>query len=321
MNIDTIKKYKLEKGKNMGQKVLDAFDCDINWQALMMNRKFLVAIIKTIFKEAGVPKDVRFSGAFVYGSIEKKGRTDLTDLQDEETVDLVSSKLKGKHPRRGGKQHIYNSFKEFIEHRKPMKHKRNIYFFGDASSAGEYVSVHWTCFVIDLVNKKPVLLWFDPLENNKINFKDKFHLKKAWITDFLVNNDYVSDARFIISEKSPQQIVCAHPAQDVFCQTWVLMFMAVYIDKNPVVFSRFTEIDWSVWQNEPLKLWLNCLRKRMPKTWENTLFDDKYKGFFTICRKQVKGSKYDVKLKSLKPLPINEKESCIENIINYFYEK
>lgn len=303
-------------------RVVDCFDSDIRWVMLMNNKQFITTIMTLVKKEAGPRgKDVRFAGAAIVGG----PNDDLNELIDDSTLDIVSPKLKTRMAKKRSNQHTFSSLHDFFKARSPQEKKCNVYFFGDAYSTGgssEFVAIHWNCCIVDARNNRHFTVWYDPSEalehvEEAYNFEK---IKKNNILRVLAHSKYP-----IITFKTPQraQQACAeHPGQDVFCQTWVLLFASVYINDACAGFAR---IDFAHWQTQPLKMWAKCLATRMPKSWQPTLNDPMYGGFFGNCRRIFNSEDGPItrletlpEMRSMESVGSSELVPCVYSVITHY---
>jgi hypothetical protein len=315
-------RYKLKNKEEL----LEVFDCDVNWQKIIINRQFLVVFMTAVFKESGV-KDARFCGSCVFGFPED----DLSSLADPYTVDLVSSNLQTKKPRKKGMQFVFKTFREYLDNRKPVKGKCNIYFVGDGHGKGEYLGVHWNCFIVDLRTSRNVIAWYDPSsEESTFGRGESYNFmpeKKRVILELLRELVGTGEIKNFLTRSRAQQICDPHPAQDVFCQTWVIVFVDVYIN-GPETWSKFKQINFTKWQNQPLKRWARCTIHRLPKSWLQELQQPIYSGFFTKCRRNMTDEyeehkidyddRYSADVEKIPEIPMSKNKTCINNVVDYY---
>jgi len=301
----------------------ELFDCDMAWVILMNNREMIKDLQTTIIKESNA-KNVEFRGACICGSLSSVDpETNLSNLIDAETIDLVSVELKENLTSR--KQKVFNYFDQFLKKYPPRKNKLNIYFVGDAYGKEEYVSIHWNCFLLEdrkNVVKSPKLLIYDPSMSKEYETQVyNFNKEKR---DIIVDNFDIKNKNKLevlnIYTKYPSQNVCQdHCAMDVFCQSWIHMFVSAYVND---AFDGFALIDFTAYHSQPLKMWLKCITTRLPKDWTKTLEDKKYEYFLTKCRIPI-----DDKTGGVASLPpIIDKRSkkvivpCIYSVITHYLD-
>jgi hypothetical protein len=297
-----------------------AFDCDIDWVTLMNDRAFMASLMRTMLKEAGSDgNNMRFGGACIIG----RKRDDLTLLKSPLTLDLVSSTMKLYKPRKRTHQSVYNTYSQFLDANPPRIEKANIYFAGDAHGSGEHISIHWICYIIDL--RPPTrLIWYDPSvesgeQGDAYNFspKKKRRILKTVGKKLPINIFKTMDLQEWKTRDRAQQWCATSPSQDVFCQTWVLMFASVFING---AWEGYKRINFVKWQNQPLKMWARCITSRMPKTWHPMLQNQSYVTFFTKCRRYIPGT--GPTLETLPPIVAKPHAApivpCILSIITHY---
>lgn len=308
------KQYKLD---NL-PKILNQFDCDVNWVVLMNNRLFVNELGKTMIAETKNPSDFNIGGIFIYGLLQD----DMTSLKDEQTVDLVTTRnTKNYISKDKNKQSIYYNLQDYMKNNRPDNSKCNIYFVGDVSGSGEFLSIHWNCFIIDFRQGKK-FIWYDPSDEL---FEGGFSYNFNPIKKMHIANTLKMPILDLKTMFRAQQFCASHPAQDVFCQTWVFMFASAYINN---LFDWFAKINYIKWQNHPLKMWIRCITSRLPKgknSWFNELKKN-YKQFFLYCRRNVpiainRNNVIVEKLpKIIKMPPGKKKVPCIYSVIKHYIE-
>lgn len=245
-------------------------DVDIG-KKIMVNKEFRHILANCIITDNKKQKSVAYGGSCIIGSVtdmETNHTSKLKSLHDSDTVDLVSAigSSKTKKSRKSQtKQKIYSSMEDFFDVNKPSKKNITFYYIADAHGNGSDVLIHWNCIVID--SKIKSILLYDP-SNSGYNFNitkldSTFKALKVYCPDF--------DTK-IIKFDIPQQIICnsSYPGVDVFCQSWVMLFSAVYISGY---MDDFAKIDFEKYQTMPLKLWLICMFERYNKKLQLELFE------------------------------------------------
>lgn len=273
-----------QKTDKYGEKIGYQFDCDVNWVTLMNNRLFLREVADTIIGETKSP--VRLGGACIIGD----RSDDLRLLIDEQTLDLVTPNLRQQINTNSDEQSLYTTLNNYITRHSPQRGMCNLYFVGDAHGQGEHIDIHWNCCVVDMRPGCEALVWYDPSSSlsggGSYNFSNIKQYKLIQALRKHIPKSYVSIE--LQPAERAQQFCGKHPAQDIFCQTWVIMFASAYINN---VFDLYATIDFIMWQNEPLKMWARCIVSRMRKgrnSWQNEV-NRNYKPFITYCRRYIPG--------------------------------
>lgn len=234
-------------------------NADINWVCLMNNKIVVRELMTHICKKSSYV----FIGNVIIGK-------NLYTLVDRETIDLVCPNLESKITIKKYQQ-IYKNLHDYIAKNPPHKTKMSVYFFGQASGYGQYLDVHWNACIyyphLDRID------WFDPAvpytETTLIN-----HSIPNMISKIFGKQIYWTNCIF-----PPQQIIdTRNPNCDIFCQTWVMMYID-YRCKNKL--EQFKNGNYKDNPIKKLKEWIKqlCLSHKEYKYYVNI---DKYKCFFNI---------------------------------------
>jgi hypothetical protein len=237
------------------------FDSDIEWVKLMNNKIVQRDLLEHVLKPVA-DKHV-FRGSFLYA-----GSADILNrLVDTQTIDIVSGGLK---PKRGknGNQSVYNTVKEFFDTNPLVEGKINYYLIGDAHGTGKYIGVHWICIVAD-TNKQRVE-WYDPsmeVGDNLSTYKYNFNYGKLidimnefWYKGFGLPLENYWLAPVCGAHRAQQICEEGHPGTDVFCQSWVMMFIAAHSCGKV---TEFLGLGFNWYQTMILKSWLLMVLKSM----------------------------------------------------------
>ena len=147
--------------------------------------------------------------------------------------------------------------KDFFQANPPEEKGITFYYIADSTGNGKDIEIHWNCLIVNAIMNKIEL--YDPSASG-YNFE---HEKLKYTIDAVINvSPYFSSFDIItLNFSTPQQTVCnsEYPGVDIFCQSWVMFFSAIYIADK---IEEFATIDFSKWQTIPLKMWMICMLTR-----------------------------------------------------------
>jgi len=296
----------------------DIFFSDDRWIRLMSNRIYYRQFMEHILKSAKFELPLCYQGNFFYVDPE----LDFSPLIDEETHDIIGGKrgLKAKPP-----QTLYRTLEEYFAAHPTPKNCCSIYFVGDvhetgADDPGDF-GVHWNCVLfINFDDTRKDVYWFDPASGEAMRGGYNFaSWKKHAITNTLLRGVPIqqSSAGDILPLYPPQHICNpSYACVDSFCQTWVMMFAAAFVE-NKV--GQFTRLPFKKYSSYILKTWLLCMMKQMPE-WATELKTKELKSF-TFCRMPpVKEmiTLEDVSVVKVEPLEVQKGETCLDAIFRMF---
>lgn len=233
------------------------FDSDVEWVCLMNNKIVINDFMKNILYNT----IYSFGGALIIGN-------NLNTLLDSETNDLCDSKLKRKQSqRKKSLQQVYTTLKQYFHFNKIIDN--TIFLFGIVPDQDDekYLDIHWNACIV----KTNEVIWFDPAtskQNKELEIDINIYesLKTFFTTERKIRNVYCT--------YSPQQLEISN--NDIFCQTWVMMFVDFYIHNK---FNTFEHYNFITNGNIPLRKW--CYEKCMKmEEYKNYPYMDRYKWFF-----------------------------------------
>ena len=292
----------------------------------MANRNYFKDFMDVILTNKSAEDRICYRGNFFY-SIDE----DITPLIDEETHDIVSLAANRFTPVKG--QTIYPTVTEFFldaRHR-PEENCINIYFVGDVhgTSEGGDFNVHWNCFICTLSSElgRSWVVWYDPAiskENIVSGTYDFSQTKKQSI----LNSLFRFTGRIPVDTIAPvirAQRVCnaAFACVDSFCQTWVMMFAAAFVEGKEMAFLR---LDFATYANLILKTWLYCLvRNESMKEWMKELQSKELK-MFEYCRlpplvfksSTKEGAIQELRILKVETLKVEKGQTCMDAVLERF---
>lgn len=301
----------------------DVFTSDDRWIKLMANSRYFTDFMDVILANNKREWRVCYRGNFFYSTKE-----DITPLIDEETHDIVTSFASKFKPVKG--QQIFASPAEYFLEHPLVKDCANIYFVGDvhgASTNGEF-DVHWNCFIceVDEMGKGKRVIWYDPALSEE-NVDDRYNFtksKKTHILNTLYRLVGKTELRDAIPDIQAQRVCNPNsPCVDSFCQTWVMMFVAAYVEGK--VHSFLFDLDFDEYGNLILKSWLYCLVKNEGMSeWMKELKTKELKGF-EYCRLppilqkgMSRTEKRAPRLVKVETLKRDKGQTCLDVILNEF---
>lgn len=306
----------------------DIFYADDRWIKLMANRNYFRDFMNVIIPNS-IYKAVCYQGNFFYATKEN-----VTPLIDEETHDIVS--LQASRFTAVPGQSIYPSVTEFFldKRHRPVENCVNIYFVGDVhggAMSGGVFNVHWNCFICVLSSKpgESHVVWYDPAlskENVKAGEYDFSPAKKDSILDSLFRFTGKLPVTSIAPEIRAQR-VCSSDfiCVDSFCQTWVMMFAAAFIEGKS---KEFLNLAFDKYANLILKTWLYCLVKNEGMVdWMRELKTKELK-VFEYCRlppiafksSSRQGAVKELRILKVETLTKAKGQTCMGAVINRFKE-
>lgn len=302
----------------------EIFAADDRWLRLMSNRNYFRDFMNVVLKRSKLKQPVCYQGNFFY-SVEEN----ITPLIDEETHDIVSLIADRFTPVKG--QRIYsNPTSYFLEHR-PIPGCHNIYFVGDVhgNSEGGDFEVHWNCFIV--YYRGPAdgdIIWYDPAYSRETLRSGTYNFDLAKESS-IVNSihRFTGVLRGIrVTPEIQAQRVCNPEFEcvDSFCQTWVMMFAASYVEERAYDFLR---LPFDKYGNLILKTWLYCLMTKEEGLTE-WLTELKTKGLkaFGYCRLPpitFEGLSEEqllraVRISKVETLPKDPDHTCMDAVIDRF---
>ena len=222
---------------------------------IMLNKEFRRLLTECSIKDSG-RNDVVYGGSCIIGNIFKtspKYKVNLEGLKDAYTVDLIAIDVETKCARGKDKQCTYSSVEEYAAKNSPPPGKLSIYYISSATGSGKNLDVHWNTVIVDPKTQRVVV--YDP-SGDGYNFDSD---KRMMFCKSIAKN-YSYDMVSVEFDESQQQVcnsACA--GVDIFCQSWVVFFAAVYITDQ---LKGLAKIDFSKYQALPLKMWVSCMVKR-----------------------------------------------------------
>lgn len=173
------------------------FDIDVEFTKLMNSKEQYNPIMDFILRKH--LDKFKYGGAFVFG-YENSNLIDLID-KNGPSHDIVWEGFRQNVKGNKLKQGLYKTIEDYFNVNKPDNKKETIYFVGDANGNGEYVDVHWNCFIVC----KGRILWYDPTYSKEIEEEDSEYGTKALLTNL---DDYNSeeDEDYVYSEESEDEL-------------------------------------------------------------------------------------------------------------------
>ena len=222
---------------------------------IMLNKEFRRLLTECSIKDSG-RNDVAYGGSCVIGNLFKaspKYKVDLSALQDPYTVDLVSIELDTRCARGKDKQCTYSSIEEYAAKNLPAPGKITIYYISDATGNGKSLDVHWNTVIVD--PKAEYVMVYDPSGDGY-----NFNSDKRMLFCKSIAKNYNYPIVTIQFDECQQQVCNSKCAGvDIFCQSWVVFFAAIYITDQ---LKGLAKIDFGKYQALPLKMWISCMVKR-----------------------------------------------------------
>lgn len=323
------------------------FDIDVRFTRLMNSKEQYTAIMDIILKKK---TKYKYGGSFILGD----DTTDLTCLVDTggPSHDIVWNGFVENVVSKKTIQSLYKTVDDYFIVNKPDYNKETIYFIGDVNGEGEYLDVHWNCFILC----KGRLLWYDPKHEKEVIYgvNDLFNLdgyNSDEDEDYVYTSDtedeleYNSDTDCSISESSNdavilktfdinkqlqivnyfgKELVLIEPDEcsqrifhkgslstDIFCQSWVLLFVFAYVEKD--MDNYLTKLDFKKYQSLILKQWLLYLFEQMGYE------EIDYKEALMNVRLNIGDSK--VVLRKIKSIPKSKLDVSILEFLFQSYSK
>lgn len=291
----------------------ETFTSDIQWVSFMNNKLFVYDLMNEIIKDSG-RKDVVFGGSAILSD------DSLQTLKEEETIDLVSSKMKSsKNKKKGNYQDVYTSYALYLEDHPSEEKGVTIYFVGDASGEDQYISIHWNCYIVDRVRDE--IVWFDPAdEDNKPKNPDDYDFaisKKNTILTAVTSLYPLPIFNYRTANQPQQYCHPVSPAMDTFCQTWVIFFASAYLNDY---LDSFYILPFNRISNEPLKLWIKCVISSM-KDYAYHFKGKEYAKFLSHIRLYTpEGTLLMKKLPNVAKVKVKNREPCIKYVLDHYLD-
>ena len=235
---------------------------DTNWLKLMCNKEVINDIVNYI-----KPPKAKFGGCFMYGD-------KLQELVDEYTNDIVGIDFLGGIKRSMKKQSIYKNLREYFDCNPPCTKNETIYLIGDAFGSGIYVDIHWNCLIV----KDDVIEWYDPAECNKKEVGYFDYTKKLDIISELNRFRYLKCVNIYGKYRAQYVLDSDYEDVDIFCQTWVLMYLFEYTNGQRDNFLQRSDLRPIV-----VKKWSKELFQSIEE-YKHYIYLPKYKNFFRYYR-------------------------------------
>lgn len=296
----------------------DVFRADDRWIRLMANRNYFREFMEAILPASEIEEPVCYQGNFFFADDE-----DITPLIDAETHDLVVNKPSKFTSVKG--QNIYASPLEYLLQHRPVNGCLNVYFVGDVhgeANKGDF-NVHWNCFMVTAGNDKTWILWYDPAYTASHVMRRTYNFDQTKKKDIVDSLYRITGKVPVITISPPEQAqqICnpEFDCVDSFCQTWVLMFAAMYIEGNV---KEFLNLSFKKYGNLILKTWLYCIIKARPslKEWVTEMKGAVLKNF-SYCRLQPPQGAVDdsdVVITKVDTLTLAPGQSCSDAVLQRF---
>lgn len=290
------------------------FYSDDRWIRLMNNRIYYRQFMNEILKNAKLGLPICYQGNFFYAD----DGLDFSPLIDEETHDVVGG-MKGL--RASPPQVLYPTMTAYFAAHPTPPECCSLYFVGDvhAISDDEY-GVHWNCFVyINFDGMKKTIYWFDPAVGKSLQGGYNFdRRKRAIIIDELLKDQLTQTTLIDLAPDFPPQYICNpdYTCVDSFCQTWVMIFAAAFIEGKV---DWFFALPFRKYSNLILKTWLFCMVKEMPE-WAKEFKTKELKNF-GYCRLPPQREEItleNVIVTKVTALKKGEGETCLDAVIRTF---
>ncbi|MHB1909949.1 MAG: hypothetical protein ACYCQJ_13920 [Nitrososphaerales archaeon] len=225
------------------------------------SREYQPEFAKVII-ENGSDRNLRYGGTY-YIPLEESFAERYTHPGDTKyNFDVVylregESRRKNKPSSEYGMtQSIFHNPYELFSIRTVAPGEKVVFFFGEIHDEAGFI--HWNVIILNRTNPNLFSVqWFDPAINKEAETNYDFHsreeiisaLKKQYNENVFSQIDYRCD-------ETPQY-VCATGSIgiDRFCQTWVLLFLDIYV--NGLV-GKFLHLKFVKYQTQILKYWLLC---------------------------------------------------------------
>jgi hypothetical protein len=291
------------------------FDSDQRWVCYMSNKVLVYDLAKAIMGDNAILR-----GACVIAD-EKQNLYNLTNCFNLDVVTSQPFKGHGKISKRdkielnGYKpQEFYESMRSYKANHLPLKNKINVYLFGDVQSDDpDNPSIHWICLIINLQNN--TFFWYDPalqIDSRRDRYTflpQKFEQIKSNFIDTTYSDSTIIPAVCAQQNCSGLQ---NEMAVDVFCQSWVFVFVGAYLQGINVLDAYFS-LDFRKHQMLIVKTFLKCAISNM-QGYEGVLMDPVYRRFFLSARTLCNDSEctlVDV------PAITGNKSPCILFVLDY----
>ena len=160
---------------------------------------------------------------------------------------------------------VEKKYQSYFEHptKDLKKDEKGVIFFGNAIQIenDQELLVHWIACIIDTEKNK--VFWYDPALDYSFNINlldySNFPLwKKDWIL-YCIREKYGDDIELVdICSNNKAQQVCSVEEldNDIFCQTWVLMFVDAYTHN---MWEQMNLLRYEIYGSKILKEWLFAL--------------------------------------------------------------
>lgn len=290
------------------------FYSDDRWIRLMNNHIYYRQFMDEILKNSKIGLPVCYQGNFLYAD----DGLDFSPLIDEETHDIVGGMqgLRASPP-----QVLYPTMAAYFAAHPTPPECCSIYFVGDvhAIAGGEY-GVHWNFFAfVNFDNAKKFIYWFDPAvgQNTKGGYNFNSKKKHIVISELLKGQRDVTTLTDLAPDFPPQYVCNSrYTCVDSFCQTWVMLFAAAFVEGKV---NSFFALPFRKYSNLILKTWLFCTVKAMPD-WvkEFKMKELKNFGFCRLPPQREKISLEDVVVTKVKALKKEQGETCLDAVIRTF---
>ena len=299
--------------------------CDSRWQNWIYNKKFRKDMISSIIKLSGRNDVVYRGSAFISMGKKMPSRELIEQLVNDEKetdvgLDIIHPELTS---RIHSSQKLYNNPKKYFIDNPCIKNKVNIYLFGYAHDEQldnkSLLEVHWNCFIYDYSKNKVFI--FDPAISiqDKVGYDFPQMLRK--IISICITMKKKPNIQ-LLKTLQPPQTYCSidYEAMDIFCHSWTIMFVSVYINN---AWDMFRRLNFERIQNKILRLWINCLLLT-EKNWYKYFQKEKLKSIQQPIQKMLKyclyqQDEYTAKVVKLPTVKIcGSKQNPILSVLYYF---
>ncbi|MHB1909950.1 MAG: hypothetical protein ACYCQJ_13925 [Nitrososphaerales archaeon] len=212
------------------------------WLPFVNSRQYQPDFVKLIIKNS----TIKYGGSYYLAPKAVYAKSFITVGNEDVNFDVVYLDRKGNSSASaeyGLHQTIFYGLDDLFSIRKITG--KSVFLFGELHDSQG--SVHWNIFIL---NRSETLTveWFDPVgPTNDFTSRDRIISSLQSIYGKVLERPYICD-------EAPQYVCEPNTlGMDRFCQTWVLLFLELYVHGQA---ENFLHLQFTKYQTQILKYWL-----------------------------------------------------------------